>query len=45
MPRMIVEYVFDPPATEEEFDAAAAKLLEKIRRRRLADQPGTSVRE
>jgi len=26
MPRMIVEYVFDPPATEEEFDAAAAKL-------------------
>ena len=26
MPRMIVEYVFDPPATEEQFDAAAAKL-------------------
>ena len=26
MPRMIVEYEFDPPATEEEFDAAAARL-------------------
>jgi hypothetical protein len=23
---MIVEYEFDPPATEEQFDAAAAKL-------------------
>lgn len=26
MPRIIVEYVFDPPPTEEEFDAAAARL-------------------
>ena len=26
MPHMIVEYVFDPPATEEELDAMAERL-------------------
>lgn len=26
MPHVIVEYAFDPPATEEEFDAMAARL-------------------
>jgi hypothetical protein len=33
MPRLIVEYVFDPPATEEQFDVAWAKLTPCLQQR------------